>query len=62
MIVLKLLRLVKSAEYSNTTVPKMFAKTVAKTPDKVMIAFEDEKWTFKMVKCFQSPLTFFEIN
>ena len=46
-MMLKLMVLVKKAEWRNWTVPKMFSETAARMPDKVMIHFEGRPWTFK---------------
>ena len=50
MFVVRLLVLIKRAEWKNWTVPKMFSETAKATPDKVMFYFEDQVWTFKQVK------------
>lgn len=46
---IRLLLLVKKSQWQNLTVPKMFKVTASRTPDKVMIYFEDEVWTFRKV-------------
>ena len=45
----KLIIFGKDAEWRNLNVPKVFAKTVEKMPDKTMFYFEDQIWTFKQV-------------
>ena len=50
MFVVRLLILIKRAEWRNWTVPKMFSETAKATPDKVMFYFEDQVWTFRQVK------------
>ena len=48
-MMLRLIALVKKAEWRNWTVAKMFGQTAKKMPDKVMFYFEDQTWTFKEV-------------
>lgn len=49
-MMLGLLVMIKLAEWRKWTVPKMFAATVKRIPDKVMFFFEDEVWSFKDVE------------
>ena len=49
LMVIRLLAAVKPAGFRDESIPKMFAKTVKKHPDKVQFLFEDEKWTFVQV-------------
>jgi hypothetical protein len=46
---MRLIILVKKAEWQNMTVPKMFTETCKRLPNKVMFYFEDEQWTFLQV-------------
>ena len=48
-MMLRLIVLVKKAEWKNWTVAKMFGETVKRLPNKVMFYFEDQTWTFKEV-------------
>ena len=48
-MMLRLIALVKKAEWRNWTVAKMFGQMAKKMPDKVMFYFEDQTWTFKEV-------------
>ena len=50
MMVVKLMYLVKTAEFKNWTVPKMFSETAQRIPNKVMFLFEERKYTFKEVR------------
>jgi hypothetical protein len=50
-MMLGLFALVKRAERRNWTVPKMFSETAKRYPDKAMLLFEGEKWTFRDVRC-----------
>jgi len=55
--VTKLVRLmlhVKRAESRNLTVPKMFAESVRKFPDKILFYFKDEEWTFSQVELYSN--------
>ena len=47
---IRLLLLVKKAEWQKLTVPKMFTQTAARLPDKIMFYFEDQTWTFRQVE------------
>lgn len=49
MFFIKLISLVKWAEFVNWNVPKMFIRTAEKMPDKIMFYYEDQTWTFKEV-------------
>jgi len=49
-MMLGLVWLVKKAEWRDWNVAKMFSSTAARMPDKIMLYFEDEKWTFKQVR------------
>ena len=40
----------KMEEYRNMTVPKAFARTVARCPDKVLFYYRDQEWTFRQVE------------
>ncbi len=46
----RLMFLVKSAEFHDLTVPKMFARSLRRHPDKVMLHFEDQRWTFRRLE------------
>ncbi len=48
-MMVRLVLLVKRAEWSNLSVSRMFDKSVRRHPDKVMLRFEEERWTFRMV-------------
>jgi len=56
---IRLLMLVKKAEWQNLTVPKMFTQTAKKFPDKVMFYFEDETWTFQQVEDYSNAVANF---
>lgn len=51
---IRLLLLVKKAEWRNLTVPKMFAATASTLPNKVMFYFKDETWTFGQVEDYSN--------
>ena len=60
--VYKMIQLVggtKWAEYRNLTVPKIFAATVARCPDKVLFYFRDEEWTFQQVEDYSNRVAHF---
>jgi len=40
----------KKAEYENLTVPKMFFRTVQRSPSKVLFRYKDQAWTFQQVE------------
>lgn len=57
--VVKIVRLVfhvKRAERKNLTVPKMFAESVRKFPDKILFYFKDEEWTFRQVEDYSNRI------
>ena len=56
---IRLLILVKKAEWQTLTVPKMFTQTAKKFPDKVMFYFEDETWTFQQVEDYSNAVANF---
>ena len=49
MMMIRLMLLVKVAEIRDESVPKMFTRTAKRFPDKVMLYFQDRKWTFRDV-------------
>jgi len=53
---IRLLCLVKKAEFQNLTVPKMFTQTAKRFPDKIMFYFEDETWTFQQVEDYSNQI------
>ena len=46
----------KKAEWQNLTVPKMFAQTVKRCPNKIIFHFEDTKWTFQQVEDYSNQV------
>lgn len=51
---IRLLLLVKGAQWRNWTVGKMFSETAKKMPEKVMFYFEDQQWTFETVEMYSN--------
>ena len=59
---IRLLILVKKAEWQNLTVPKLFTQTAKKFPEKVMFYFEDETWTFQQVEDYSNAVANFFLS
>jgi len=61
----KLVRLglhVKRAERQNLTVPKVFKRTVDRSPQKVMFHFQDEEWTFQQVEDYSNQVAHYFLS
>ena len=58
----RLLILVKKAEWQNLTVPKMFTETAKRLPGKVMFYFQDETWTFQQVEEYSNRVANFFLS
>ncbi|XP_059094771.1 long-chain fatty acid transport protein 4-like isoform X2 [Tigriopus californicus] len=56
LMMVRLMLLVKKAEFLDWTVPKMFHETVSRIPDKIMFYFEDSTWTFSEVDKYSNRI------
>ena len=52
----------KKAEWQNLTVPKMFAQTVKRSPNKIMFHFEGATWTFQQVEDYSNQVANYFLN
>ncbi|XP_023329888.1 long-chain fatty acid transport protein 4 [Eurytemora carolleeae] len=60
--IIRLLYFIKSAQRNNLTVPKMFAKSAKRFPEKVLFYFQDEVWTFKRVEEYSNRIADFFLS
>lgn len=62
-MMIRLVWMIKRAEWKNWTVAKMFGETCKKLPQKPMLVFEDEVWTFQQVDQYSNQVAhFFDQN
>ncbi len=49
-MMIRLMLMVKRAEWSDLSVPKMFLRSLHRHPEKPMLFFEEEEWSFRRVE------------
>jgi solute carrier family 27 fatty acid transporter 1/4 len=57
--IVRLMFYVKSAQRKNLTVPKMFANSARRFPEKVLFFYKEEEWTFRMVEEYSNRIASF---